>query len=72
MSVMPPATRRLHVDPSRLRLSGSVLRDTTVEVYEDGRVALIVDGEPLATFRSVSDMLAGLGLAEDDLSPTPT
>jgi hypothetical protein len=57
------------IDPSRLRLSGSVLRDVRVEVVEDGVVVLLAEGEPLATWRSMTEMMTALSLTSDDLEP---
>jgi hypothetical protein len=58
---------RWRVTNSAIRLSGTALRAFFVEVADDGRATLVVDGEPLATFTSVADLRATFALQDDDL-----
>lgn len=58
---------RWRVTNSAIRLSGSATRSIVVDVAEDGRATMIVDGDPLATFSSLADLRATFALNDADL-----
>lgn len=59
---------RYRVEASRIRLTGSVLGRVHVDVL-DGVAILVVEGEPLATFPTLEELMSAFGLDRSDLEP---
>ncbi|GAC1539925.1 MAG: hypothetical protein NVS3B10_30240 [Polyangiales bacterium] len=59
---------RYRVAAWRLRLSGSVRSTAQIHV-EEGSAVLLVEGEALATFGSIGDLMDAFALKGEDLIP---
>ena len=53
----------------RLRLSGSAARPMAQIIVEPDSAVLLVEGEPLATFGSITELMDAFGLRAEDLVP---